>query len=207
MAGFQVRGKNAVFQPMKDMLFVGLVMAVQALVALAVGRERLDLEPRFGDTLRSGVVKRRVRNWCLMLEALVDAWTHEALTAGTALSLVAWGRGRYPDEVAQALQECVASNAEIRQAQQKLASEADRVLSLRDNGAEQRLDAASMVMAAMAQRMAEKAPERSVSETILQADELALEEGDRTQRQHRLTEIYAQFAGIRCQETRAVDSA
>lgn len=166
------------------------------------------------------VTKRRFRNWRLArrvsegvedLEPPVNAWTQEALIAGTALVLVAWGRGRDPEEVAQAMQERVASNAEtwfvLASAREDFASVAARLQRLQDNDAEQRADASPMVMAALAQRMAGKAPEHTVSETILQADELALEDGDRTQLQEALIEIYADFAGIRFQEPEEVASA
>ncbi|MEQ6886595.1 helix-hairpin-helix domain-containing protein [Salicola sp. Rm-C-2C1-2] len=227
VAGVQVHGRNAAFLQMIYMLFVGLAMAVQVLIQALVVLFRLGVllggivyRLALATPYAVAVTKRRFRNWRLArrvsqgmegLEPPTSAWTQEALIAGTALVLVAWGRERDPDEVAQAMQERVASNAEtwpvLASATEDLAAVAARLQEVQDNDDEQRREAPPMVMAALAQRMTEKAPEHTVSETILQADELALEDGDRTQRQEALIEIYADFAGIRFQEPEEVASA
>lgn len=227
VAGIQVRGQNAAFLQMIYMLFVGLAMAVQVLIQALVVLFQLGVflsgvayRLAMATPYAVAVTKRRFRNWRLArrvsegvedLEPPVGAWTQEALIAGTALVLMASGRGRDPDDVARGMQERVASNTEawsvLASATEDLAAVAARLQRLQDNDAEQRADASPMVMAALAQRMTEKAPEHTVSETILQADELALEDGDRTQHQEALIEIYADFAGIRFQEPEEVASA
>ena len=55
-------------------------------------------------------------------------------------------------------------------------------------------------MAALASRMARDLPGDEVAETILQADELALEQAQRTRLQEQLIQVYGDFAGIRFQE-------
>lgn len=225
VAGVQVRGKNAALLQMIYMLFVGLAMAVQVLIQALVLMFRLAVllggivyRLALATPYALAVAKRRFRNWQLgrRLESVHEAitpslseWTQREWVAGITLVLVAWGCGRESEAAVPMLKEQVDSKGErwsiLASAREDLTPVAARLQSALDTIAEDGKRIPQAMMAALAQTMAANAEQELVAEVILQADELALEEGERTRLQEWLIEVYADFAGIRFQERDDLD--
>ncbi|MYL27562.1 MULTISPECIES: ComEA family DNA-binding protein [Halomonadaceae] len=219
VAGVQVRGKNAAYLQGIYMLFVGAAMALKLLVQLLV--LVFQLAVWLGDMVYRlalatpyawAVLKRRFRNGQLRRRLLegsgktsptIDEWSSQEQVAGIVLILVSWGQGQRMSETLNSIQGRVTQSQEwplLASAAECLDPVAERLESARENASDPKAGDPRLFIAALAGALEESGDQQTTAEAILQADELALAVGERTELQEQSLQVYGDFAGIRFQE-------
>lgn len=219
VAGIQVRGKNAAYLQGIYMLFVGAAMALKLLVQLlvlvfqfAVWLGDLVYRLALATPYAWAVLKRRYRNMQLRrrlaeggLETAppIHDWPSGEQVAGIVLILVGWGQGERLSQTLDSVEGRVTQSQEwplLASAVEWLDPVAERLESARENAADPEAGDPRLFMAALASALEESADQQTTTEAMLQADELALALGERTQLQELLLEVYGDFADLRFQE-------
>jgi len=218
VAGVQVRGKNAAYLQGIYMLFLGAAMALKLLVQLlvlvfqfAVWLGDLVYRLALATPYAWAVLKRRYRNMQLrrrLAEGGVETappihdWPSREQVAGVVLTLVGWGQGQRLSETLNSIEGRVAQNQEwplLASTAECLDAVAERLESARENAADPEAGDPRLFMAALASALEESADQLTTTEAMLQADELALALGERTQLQELLLQVYGDFADLRFQ--------
>ena len=219
-AGIQVRGRKAAQFQLVYMLLVaaasllqlvlGLVVWLgQAVVALLGLFYRLALATPYAlQVLRRRLRNRRAEERMPDVEALFTAspsqWSREELLGALLLVFAGWGRGRKAVSAAEKVAPRLEATTEtmLRVNRATLSRVGQRLeVARNDAGAEARL-LPHTCMALVAQHMARVFPPEDQAEAMLQVDEFALNDGQRTRLQDGLLEVFSDFAGIRFQESR-----
>ena len=223
--GVQLRGKNAAALQVAYMIVAAAVTATGLLLRLLYGLilllvAVLDLVYRLGLATPYAwrTLLRRMRNKRLFkrisrLEAVLgeqmDNWGKEQLIAAALLIFVAWGRGREAKEAAPALGKMVAEHGSDGPLQRSIEALSDVDQSL-ENCREALPSESDLPLAAFAmisRRLLHSVSENELVEVLLQIDEIALQEGERTVLQERMLEVFADFAGLQFFEEEKVESA
>lgn len=212
--GIQSRGKNAAVLQTVYMLVaaVGLLLRLLAgflrLVgtALALGyRLKLAAPYAWRGLLRKYRNKRLAKEVArheALLGPQLDTWKDEQLIAAALLVLAAWGRGRGAVEAASVLERTIAEEEGKGPLHRSRAALPDVAQNLETYRATELSgsDGYPAALALIARRLPRRLSERELPEVLLQADEIALRDGERTVLQERMLEVFADFAGLQLLE-------
>ncbi len=223
--GVQLRGRKAANLQLVYMGFAAVMALAGLLLKLVIWgfwllARLLDLAYRLilAGPYAFRMLSRKRRNQRLgkrvaKLEALLgedlDSWKQEELIAGSLLILAAWGRGCQASERAAILEHSVAGAEQegpLRRCQEALQEAAQSLDEIKQSiGADPELYLALLAM--IATRLASSMSEQELPEVLLQADEIALQEGKRTVLQERMLEVFGDFATLQLFEAEDSDSA
>ena len=220
-AGIQVRGKRAAWFQVVYMAFAALAALLQLVlqVLLWAGRAVLALltlvyrlalaTPYALRTLKRRLRNRRLEDRIPDSAALFTSppaeWSRAELLAGVLLVLEAWGRGRKAVGVAEQIAPRLKDSNEslLREAQPAFARVAQRLEVARNEAGDEARSVPQTCMALLARCISQALSAEVTAEALLQADEFALAQGQRTRLQEQLLEVFTDFAGIRFQESEA----
>lgn len=221
LAGVQVRGKNAaalqiiyLFVMLLAALAKGALLFLQALAGLMIGLAGLLYRLILATPYALQVATRRWRNWrfsrafCAQDEVLqpsIDHWPDNQRVIALHLILLGWGRGQTATQAALMLADREAGEPALMQ--EKTTALADCLDGVRDRHPNLLATDPRAIMARLARALGRALPRETLVETLLQADELVLLEGPRSRLQDQLLEVFADFAGLRFQESPHVKTA
>ncbi|SEO84314.1 ComEA family DNA-binding protein [Aquisalimonas asiatica] len=225
LAGVQVRGKTAAQLQIVYMLFAAVVAVVQLVAAAFIGAVRLVLAVggiAYGLVLAAPYAwntwQRRRRNrglenglpgTDLAFQPPIQQWRAEAHIAGWLMAYLGWGRGHAGTEIKDALRQRLSTDDAtfpvLAPAIEELDATASSLEAARDGVTEDQPSPHEVV--AVLARHLRRRPAEELAEVLLQADDLALQDGPRTVLQEELLEVFADFAGVRLQEVEAAPEA
>lgn len=204
IAGIQVRGKNAIVLQAVYLVFAAgaaLVQSIfQALVAGAAStaeyqqtrQQTKELSMRDERNARLEIDAREAD-----LQAQVDGWNREQTLAGLILIYCAWGRGAEALPMAGVLHERVQQDKSLSSLtveKDVLIEMSNRLVAIRETIVAD--DEELVLLSCVATRAQQVIDPESLPEIIMEIDELALQEGARTEGQEEMVEVISDFAAL-----------
>ena len=225
LAGVQVRGKTAAQIQIVYMLFAAVLAVVQLVAAVLIGAVRLVLEVGgFAYRLvlaapyawnswqrrrRNRGLERELPDTDLAFQPPIQQWRADAHLAGWLLAYLGWGRGHAATEIKDALRQRLSTDDAGFPVLAPTTQELDDTTSSLEaarGGATEDQPGSHAVVAVLARHL-RALPAEELAEVLLQADDLALQDGPRSVLQEELLEVFADFAGVRLQEVEAEPEA
>jgi hypothetical protein len=220
-AGIQVRGEKAAWIQLVYMLLLAVVTIgrvfllllgwlAQGLVALLGLLYRLVLATPYAvQVLRRRLRNRRLERTAPEVAALFTVppseWSRAELLAGLVLVFTGWGRGRKAvstaEKIAPRLKNTDANL--LADTGPALSRVGQRLEVARNDAGDEAQGVPHACTALIGERMAADCAPEVTAEAMLQLDEFALADGERTRLQEQLLEVFADFAGIRFREEEA----
>ncbi|WP_187367504.1 hypothetical protein, partial [Haloferax sp. KTX1] len=133
---------------------------------------------------RNGQLRRQLLEGSGKTSPSIDEWSSQEQVAGIVLILVGWGQGQRLSETLNSIQGRVTQSQEwplLASKAECLDPAAERLESARENAADPQAGDPRLFMAALASALEESGDQQTTAEAILQADELALALGERTE--------------------------